>query len=91
MRGETGTASSRPSWRRRRLLGLGALGAMAIFAVTAAVAVACEITGITVNGSCFDYDVSGTLKLDASQTERSPSRCTPTSREAATGWPPAPR
>lgn len=68
MRGATGTTSSRQSWRRRRLLGVGALGAVAIFATTAAVAVACEITGITVNGSCFDYDVSGTLKLDASQT-----------------------
>jgi len=68
MRGVTGTSSSGQTWRRRRLLGLGALGAVAIFAVTAAVAAACTITGITVNGDCFDYDVSGTLKLDASQT-----------------------
>jgi hypothetical protein len=40
---------------------------VAIFAVTAAVAAACDITQITVNGSCFNYDVSGSVKLDTSQ------------------------
>jgi hypothetical protein len=37
-------------------------------AATAVVAAACSITGISVNNDCFDYDVSGTLTLDASQT-----------------------
>src|ERR1039458_10821752 len=74
MRGDAGTGAS--GSRRGPKVALGMLGAVALIAATAVVALANYATGLTLTGKCFDTYTSGTLVTQDAQTATPPHSVT---------------